>query len=142
MRKTKTIVITEQGGKENRDKGKRFLITEMPALQAEKWAARAFLALAHSGVQIPDDIKSGGMIGLAFTGLQMLQGVRFEEAEPLMDEMLACIQIIPDPTNPEFTRPLQVNIGDGDDIEEVSTLLLLRQEIFGLHTDFFLGVSR
>jgi hypothetical protein len=37
----------------DRDKGKRFKITEMPAMKAEKWAARFFLALAKSGIDIP-----------------------------------------------------------------------------------------
>ena len=53
-RRTKTYVIAD----ENRDKGKMFLLTEMPALQAEKWAIRAFLALAKAGLVIPDDVAS------------------------------------------------------------------------------------
>ena len=43
-RKVEYITIDQEG----RDQGKTFKITEMPALKAEKWATRAFLALAAS----------------------------------------------------------------------------------------------
>ena len=51
MRKTKLITIES----DNRDNGKSYLITEMSASQVEKWAAKAFFALAKSGFEIPDE---------------------------------------------------------------------------------------
>jgi hypothetical protein len=126
MRKTKTVTITEEG----RDKGKNYHLTEMPVWDAEKWAARAILALAKSGVEIPDGVE--GMAGLAALGLGAIMQIRWEDAEPLLDDMLKCIKFMP---SAGVIRPL---ILEQDDIEEIDTLLTLRKEILGLHFDFFL----
>lgn len=135
-RKTKTVVIENDA--ENRDKGKIFLLTEAPALKAERWGIRAVLALANAGAEIPDDAIAGGMATMAVAGLEALRQLEYEDARPLLDEMLDCVQIASDPKHPNITRPLVRSEGDGDDIEELSTLLLLRQEVFNLHVDFFL----
>lgn len=126
MRKTKIVTIERDG----RDKGKSFLVTEMPAVQAEKWAARVFLAMAHSGVEVPPNIIDAGIAGIAVMGLRSLQGVNFEEAEPLLDEMMTCVRYAPDGKQ-ELARPLVES-----DIEEVPTILKLRAEVFQLHVDF------
>lgn len=128
-RKTKIITITAEG----RDRGRAYLITEMPAAQAEKWAARAFLALARSGVQMPDEVSGAGFAGLALMGLRALSGLRFEDAEPLMDEMFGCVAFLPD-GRAELRRPLME-----DEIEEVATRLHLREEVLELHTGFSLA---
>jgi hypothetical protein len=137
-RHTRTVVITEEG----RDKGKTFLLKEMPALKAEKWATKLFLALSRSGVEIPDEIASAGLAGVAALGFRMLGWVSFADAEPLLDEMFSCVSIIPDPRNPALVRPLIDIGGDGDDIEEVSTRLRLRADIFNLHASFFIDAAR
>lgn len=113
---------------EGRDKGKRFKITEMSAAQAERWAIRAFLALAHSGAAVPDDFQEAGMAGVALMGIQSLAGLSFEEAQPLLDEMMECVAYQADAT---VSRPLVES-----DIEEVATRLRLRSEVFALHTGF------
>jgi hypothetical protein len=138
-RKTKTIVIETPG----RDFQKMFVLTEMAPTKAEKWAFRAFLALAKSGVEIPDDIANSGLAGIAKVGLQAFSGLSFEDAEPLMDEMFAMVAIIPDPARPEIKRGYGgVGALIEDDIEEVSTRLLLRKELFALHTNFFTPGAR
>src|SRR6266702_1240453 len=126
-RKTKHVTIHLEG----RDKGKQFFITELPASKAEKWAAKAFLALAHAGVEIPDEIRGAGMAALAVVGLNALGRVSFEEAEPLLDEMMSCVQAVPDPKRPTIIRELVE-----DDIEEVATRIFLRGETFEVHTGF------
>lgn len=136
MRKTAPVVA--QWG---RDKGKTFILREMPASQSEKWAFRAFLALMNSGVEVPEDVKGLGMAGLAYLGLNMLAGVRYNEIEPLIDEMFtSCVAFVPNPAKPETAR------GAGtmfplieDDIEEVETRLRLRMAIWELHTGFSLA---
>lgn len=128
--KTKTVVITNDG----RDKGKYFLITEMSAMRAEKWAIRVFLSMAHAGVKVPPEIVSAGMAGLAVWGLESLTGVEYNELEPLLDEMMTCVQIVPTPSRPEVVRPLLEN-----DVMEVSTLVQLRAEVFQLHVNFSLA---
>lgn len=126
-RKTKISVVQLDG----RDKGKHFLITEMPASQAEKWAARAIFALGRSGVEVPPDMMGAGMGLIAVFGIQAIAQLRYEDAEPLMDEMFGCIQVLPDSKKPEIVRPLIE-----DDIEEVATRAWLRSEVIELHTGF------
>lgn len=126
-RKTETVVIKADG----RDQGKHFLLTEMPATRAEKWATRALLALSRSHVQIPEEMTGLGMHGLVALGINILSSLDYVDAEPLMDEMMQCIEIIPDPRHVEVRRPLIE-----DDTEEVGTVLLLRSEVIKLHTGF------
>ena len=111
-----------------RDAGKKFRITEMPSWQAEKWALRAFMALARSGVDVPEDVQELGLAGLAQLGLKALAGASFEEAEPLLDEMMTCVKFVSSAGHERDLLP--------DEIEEVATRLQLRGEIFKLHTDF------
>ena len=127
MRKTLTVTIDAKG----RDLGKVFLLREMPASQAEKWAARALVAMSTSGIDVPDDIAASGLAGIAAIGIKAIGGMKFEDAEPLLDEMFSCISIIPDPSRPNITRSLVE-----DDIEEVMTRLKLRKELFDLHLGF------
>ena len=139
MRNTQPFTVEAAG----RDKGKVFLLTEMPPFQAEKWAARAFLALLESGVQIPEEVVAAGVEGLAseagvaaifaslFGGLGK---VRWEALEPLLHEMMTCVRVMPDPEkNPRFSRDLNPA---ADDIEEVKTLFSLRAAVVKLHTGF------
>lgn len=130
-RKVITVAIDKPG----RDFGKTFVLTEMSAVRAEKWAIRALLALMAGNPDIPDNIASLGLAGLAMIGIQALGGLDPLVAEPLLDEMMACVTFRPDPSK-EFIRPLVVD-GVNDDIEDVKTLLLLRKKILELHVEFF-----
>ncbi|WP_048996434.1 hypothetical protein [Burkholderia multivorans] len=127
-RKTVTYTVTDA----NRDQGKTFILTEMPASKAERWALRALSALAASGMEIPDDIASAGLAGIARLGVQAFGGLSWERAEPLINEMFECVTIMPDPKKPNVTRALIE-----DDIEEIATRLKLRIELFKLHVGFF-----
>lgn len=129
-RKTKVVVIEAEG----RDQGKHYLLTELPASQAERWATRALMAMAKSGVEIPDGLERAGVAGIAVVGLRAVAGMPFEEAQPLLDEMMACVEFIPDPARPQVHRYLIE-----DDIEEVATRIMLRQEVIELHTGFSLA---
>lgn len=133
MRKVINYTISQPG----RDLGKTFVITELPAAQAEKWAMRAFLALAKSGVDVPANIFESGMAGLAVTGMKALQGLPWELAEPLFDEMFKCIQVEASPNGKPFIRALT-----DDDIEDVTTRFTLRLEVFKVHTDFLEAAAR
>ena len=124
-RKSALVKIDSPG----RDFGKVFVITELDAYASEEWAGRALFAMINAGAEIPDNIASAGMAGLASLGVKALTKVPFDAAKPLLDEMLTCVQIQP---SPKVTRSLV----DGD-IEEVKTLLTLRKEVFNLHLSFF-----
>lgn len=124
-RKTATVTIERDG----RDKGKVFQITELSAYESEEWAARALFALMNAGVEIPADIASAGLAGIVSLGIGALTKLSFEQAKPLMDKMMTCVAYQP---SPKITRPLIE-----DDIEEVATLIQLREAVLKLHTDFF-----
>lgn len=134
MRETKIVPIKSEG----RDKGKVFVITEMPAWAAEKWSYRLLLALARSGVDVKQ-IEGTGTAGLFTAGIMAMPMLDFRDAEPLLDEMMDHIKIQPDPSrNPNYTRPIvRTETGEGDDIEEVQTFVALRSEFLELHTRFF-----
>ncbi len=120
-------------GEISRDAGKLFVVREMPASQAEKWAMRALLSVARSGIDI-GQAAGQGMLGIALMGVTALLSASWDDAEPLLDEMMACIQIKPDPSNPNVVRPLIE-----DDIEEVRTRIDLRREVLELHVGFSLS---
>lgn len=136
MRKTKIVPIDVEG----RDKGKTFLITEMPAAQAERWAMRALMAVADAGVDLPESAVNAGMAGIAAIGIRAIFRIPFEKAEPLMNEMMGCVQFVWD-TRKNLTRSLVDDGTESDDIEEVSTRLLLRSEVFELHTGFSMAAA-
>lgn len=124
-RKTATITIDAKG----RDKGKSFVLTELPTAESEEWAGRALFALMNAGVEIPDNIAEAGLAGLAAMGIKAITKLPFDAAKPLLDKMMECVQIQPSPGVVRSLIP--------DDIEEVATMLTLRKAIWNLHTDFF-----
>ncbi len=132
MRKVLIVCIDAEG----RDQGKKFVLTEMAAAQAERWALRALSALVASGVEIPDDVAKGGLAAVARMGIQAFGGIAWERAEPLLAEMFDCVQIQPG-DNPAIVRKLV-----DDDIEEITTRFKLRMELFGLHMDFLKAVAQ
>lgn len=125
----KTLEYTVQD--EGRDCGKCFVLTEMPAAKAESWAMRALLAMMQSGAEMPEGFERSGMAGMAEMGLKALSGVRWEVAKPLLDEMMECVQVMPDITKPQIVRKLI-----DEDIEEVVTRIKLRAEVWKLHVGF------
>ena len=131
-RRTQEITVTGDAAKD-RDVGKKFLITEMSAMAAERWAARALLAIMNV-IELSDDEADAGMAGVASamsrTGINFTGGAaNFAEIEPLLDEMLGCIQIMEKATTRALTE---------DDVEEIQTLFMLRSEVLKLHTNFSL----
>lgn len=131
-RKEIDYVVTSEG----RDKGKTFHLKEMSVLQAERWATRALQAAVRGGANIDDNVLSMGMQGVAVIGVKGLMVANSADTESLMDEMLSCITVKPDPRNPNLTRPLFE-----DDIEELVTIVTLRMEIIKLHTGFFMSAE-
>jgi len=86
---------------------------------------------------LPPGFDRLGMAGMAEVGLQGLSGLKWEDAEPLLKEMLDCVQIMPDPTKPHIVRTLMVD----EDIEELSTRIKLRAEVWKLHVGFLKAVA-
>lgn len=126
MLKTREITITAEG----RDKGKIFILTEMPAAKAEKWAMRLLLSVARGGIHLDEGMIGMGMLALTDIGLRALGSVPWDVAEPLMDEMFEHVKIKVE-LAPEGRALID------HDILEVSTRIKLRKELLDLHTDFF-----
>src|ERR1700751_4084213 len=132
-RRTKEVTLTD-----GRDKGRAFLLTEMAADQGERLALRALLAISRSGVNVPPQLFDSGWAGLAammpylfVIGFQGLAGARWEELEPLLAEMMACVQYAPGHGHP----PQAIKTGDLCQIEEVKSFLKLRKMVLELHLD-------
>ena len=147
-RKTAIITITAEG----RDQGKVFHIQEQSAEAIEYWAMRALLALSHvdvdkikadvfdnvpffamlrNGETIPPDVLRSGLAGVAAIGLRAFSALSIDEAKPLLDELMGCVSVIPDPKNLTFMRRDVMG-----DIEEATTLVRLKAEVFNLHASF------
>lgn len=123
-RKVVSVTIPFEG----RDKGKTYVITEMPASKAERWAARGLAALLSAGVDVPDNVMAAGAQAVAHFGLSIFSRMDFDAAQPLLDEMMECVEIQP---SPGVTRRLIE-----DDIEELVTRIYLRKEVFQLILGF------
>lgn len=124
-RRTREVHIDSEN---SRDKGKTFVVTEMPAEQAEWWAFRVLQGIAAAEVDVD---LSAPLAELAAVGMKGLAQIPPESAKPLLDEMMRCVKIkLPDGN----IRELLPN-----DIEEVATRVKLRIEVFNIHTDFFTG---
>jgi hypothetical protein len=123
-----------------------FLIKELSAQRAEEWAARLLLALTRNGVQVPENVLDMGMAGIATVGIRSIGGIPWDQAKPLLDEMMACVRMQPSPSRPNIVRALIDRGDDGDDIEEITTRITLREAWITLHTGFsiagFLSKSR
>ena len=121
--KTKEVVIDK-----GRDKGVKFLITEMPVAKADRWATRLILALAGGGVEVPN--PQLGMLAIVNVAMSAFKNIPEERLLPLMDELLDCVQIIP-----EGGQPRKLNL-EFNDIQDLTTLFKLRKEVLELHFDF------
>jgi hypothetical protein len=138
-RKTVEITITDEG----RDKGKTYVLTEMPARQSEWWGLRFLTALCNSNVELPQELINAGLAGIAALGVRFVLGTLGKaEMKELHDEMFeSCITFVPDPSRPREAAFMRGKGGGvpmiDDDVEEQQTLRRLREEILRMHLDFF-----
>lgn len=128
------IEKADDSTRENRDLGKIFFIKEMDAFSAARWADRAFLALAHAGIEVPKEIVQLGIIGVFLISMRAFTNARYDELEPLLEELIGCVQFCPNPGDLAVRR--KIIRGDAGDIDEVSTIYALRQEVLQLHSGF------
>lgn len=134
-RRTRTISIPADA-KENRDAGKVFIVTEVDAVTAEEWGLRAIMAIGTGGIVVPPELANAGLFGVVLVGYQALMGAREDAVLPLWREMLpACVKLRHAQTKDHATEePFHRFM-----VEEVSTLLALRQAVMEIHTGFTLA---
>ena len=124
----KEIIIDIQ----DRDQLLTFKVKEMPATKLESWIIRALLLVAGSGTHVPDgaDIRAAGAY-LAENGLAALGGIDFDQAKPLLDELLGCCSRVVEKVEERCT-PESVDAY----IMDVTTLFRLRMEAIKLNLGF------
>jgi hypothetical protein len=135
MRKEITVQLEDRG------KQLTFKIKEMPATKMERWIIRALLLLlrgenaasldsAQSAVSSSDLNKAANF--LMKDGVKALARVDYEEAEPLLEELLNCCRRVDAGVDQLCTS----DTVDGY-IEDVRTLFKLRMEAAKLNLSFF-----
>ncbi|MBO1326048.1 hypothetical protein K2X14_10220 [Acetobacter sp. TBRC 12305] len=129
--------VTVTVGQDGADYGKRFVITRMPAIQADRWGRHCLQAAIAGGGDIPGLAEGAGLAGVAAVGLGIFGAMEPARMDALIDELMRCISVQPDPANPALRRALH-----DSDIEEIPTVGWLQKEAFALHVDFFKGVSQ
>ena len=138
-RKTVTVTIEAEG----RDKGRVYILHEMPARQSEWWGLRFLTALCNSNVEMPQELIGAGLAGIAALGVRFVLGTLGKpEMKELHDEMFeSCISYLPDPSRPHEKAFMRGKDGQvpmiDDDVEEQQTLRHLREELLKMHLDFF-----
>lgn len=133
MRKTTEVPTKDQPPLPGRDAGKTFLITEMDAWDAEAWGQKAYGCMVRAGLKPPQPGILTGMAAVAVYGVSAFLSAPWADIEPLLKEMFdKCVRI----KEPEIVREVT-----RDDIEEVQTLLRLREEAVKLHTDFSIAAN-
>lgn len=112
-----------------------FKIKQMPASKLEAWIFRALLLFAGSGVRLPkgSGVREAGAF-LAKKGVETFGSIKiqYEEAAPLLDEILGCCSRIVENVEERCTPDTIDNY-----ITDVTTLFKLRQEVFQLNFGFF-----
>jgi hypothetical protein len=89
--------------------------------------------LAAGNVEVTPGFLQRGVEGCAaWIAVHGIGGIDWTVCKPLMDEMMDCVVIQPDPTR-NLTRPLIE-----DDVEEITTLLAIREAWFDTHLGFSL----
>lgn len=112
-----------------RDKGKKFLLTEMSPRAAHLWATRMLLGMAAGGLEI-DGIEDKGLAGLATMAMTAIAKIPEMTAIPLLNQLLDCVQSVQERATRELFE---------DDIEEVATLFLLQKAVLELHINPFIS---
>lgn len=132
----KELVVSPFG----RDQGRHFLITEASAMAAEKWAWRLFLAVKGTNAEVPPEYSAYGIVEVARRGINafLASDIDFEKLEPLLDEMMGCVQLVRDPSVIDAVTgmPVATPMTLSDDIQEVQTIGWLRSEVLRVHTNF------
>ena len=138
MRATRTVKVPEFQNSTNRDLGKTFVITEWPAIEADRWIQKVGYAVMGGGGSLPSELAGIGWEGIAILGINtMLRGTMNPDVMiPLCEQLLECVQIVPDPKHEASARAATAP----NDIEEVATRWWLRDQVVSVHTNFsFLG---
>lgn len=114
---SKIVTIDAPG----RDQGKAFRLALMPPKKLKRWLAAFTVALQRERLSfVGREFAEAAQHIVEARGAMPAAAVDFDS---LMDEMMGCIRLIPDPARPGNSRRLGEH-----DIEELRTVMLLRVE--------------
>lgn len=150
MRKEKYITLIDDGEE------RLFKIKQMSAIKQERWTNRLIVLLAGRvpGMKLPykfdlltlqnkvktimdnNDESSDDFTKLAKAVLQLLGSLKYEDMEPLYDELLSCCEYIPNPDNKNYGIVMTPKYAEGI-ISDFRTLYKLRFEAVKLCFGFF-----
>lgn len=132
----KRLITIDKG----KDAGKVFEVSQMPVSRLEKWSARALIVLFAGDIplELKDISAVSNSAALAAGVLSGLGALDWEKVEPLYDELLSCISVVPDPARPNVVVPLNASNLDAH-IAEIGTIIKLRGEVLAVNLDFFGG---
>lgn len=116
-----------------------FKIKQMSAVQQERWFNRAVMLLMGAGSSISDvtlnqlqnEMQSKGMQYL----LELFGKLKYEDIEPLYNELLTCCSYIPNPDKPNTAVQCTVQNIDSF-ISDFRNLYRLRIEVLKLNFGF------
>lgn len=131
-RHTRTITIEDEG----RDKGKVFILTEMPATAAEKWATQVGYLLSQAGISEGAKAQESGMAGLASIPLESVASLKALQ-DPSLDAWWECVRY----QHRADQMPQPILQGEACQIEEIATVQRLRIAVLELHVGFFSAES-
>jgi len=137
-RKREEITITA----DDRDRGKTFVLHEMPSYQAELWAGKALHMIMRAGRELPPGAEGAGMAGLAAVFGQAngvvsaMEELHFILQDPSLSEILSCIKF-KNPAGIEMPISFDVNC----QIEEIRTWKRLRFRLLEMHSGFSMPVE-
>ena len=134
MLKEKTITLQDRENKHT------FTIREMPVRKRFDWKARFILLLSSTNADLQNDVDltklASGSQGISMIR-SLLSGVKYEQARPLIEELLNCCERIID------GQAIQVTFDTIDGyIEDDATLMKLIQEAFLLNNSFFVNAAK
>ena len=130
----KIIQITE-----GRDAGKVFLVMEMPCSKAEKWFGRALCAMLSG--KIPADVRELAKTSATAAFMRVMQAglhsLKWEVAEPLYDDLLPQIYVLPQGKAEARIQLKPTNIDAH--VQDFATMYRLRGAVLELSLGFSFG---
>jgi hypothetical protein len=134
MRQTKIVSMIDDG------REVIFKIKQMPATKAERFTNRVLALLAGSAAgidvkglqrQLKSEKQEGGLQEIA----NLLTKLNYEKVEPLYNELIECVEHVPDSNNHNFTVPCTQESIDSI-ISDFRNLYKLRFEVLKLNYGF------
>lgn len=133
MRRTVEFTATE-----GRDAGKKFIITEMSAWDADELASDIYRIMMDTNfTALPADVIAMGVAGLATVGLSVISSASKEAGKLLRDQLMDTVEIEVTHQGNTITRKVKGAV----DFEEVFTIRQVLDKVFETNFSDFLKIE-